>query len=85
MGLQITDYRPGVVSPGKACSKLRVELSCEGNYRSLCAFLDRLQGLPRYSTMAQLQIDPGTTAEHHLAKLSLELYFFSDIHKLAAQ
>ncbi len=85
VGLQITDYRPGVVSPGKAVSKLRVELSCEGDYRSLCAFLDRLQELPRYSTTAKLEIDPGTTADRHLAKLSLELYFFSDLHNLAAQ
>jgi Tfp pilus assembly protein PilO len=83
--LQIKDYRPGVISPGKTWSTLRVELTCEGSYLGICTFLDSLQDLPRYSTVARLEIDPGTTAEHYLAKLCLELYFFNDGHKLAAR
>ncbi len=85
VGLQIKDYRPGVMSAGKTWSTLRVELTCEGSYLGVCAFLDSLRELPRYSTIARLEIDPGTSVEHYVAKLSLELYFFNDSRKLAAR
>jgi Tfp pilus assembly protein PilO len=84
-GLQITDYRPGVMSAGKKCSALRVELTCDGNYRAICTLLDRLQELPRYSTVARLEIGPGASPEHYSAKLCLELYFFGDSHNFAAK
>jgi Tfp pilus assembly protein PilO len=75
-GLQITDYRPGVVTAGKSCSALRVEMSCEGNYRSICSLLDRLRELPRHCTVACLEIDAAAVPDKYLAKLGLELYFF---------
>jgi Tfp pilus assembly protein PilO len=84
-GLQISDYRPGVMSAGKICSTLRVELACDGNYQAICTLLNRLQELPRYSTIVRLEIGPGTSPEHHSAKLCLELYFFSDNRNLAAK
>jgi len=81
--LQVKDYRPGAMSVGKTWSTLRVELTCEGSYLAICMFLDSLQQLPRYSTVARLEIDQGTSAEHYLAKLCLELYFFNSSRKLA--
>ena len=83
--LQIKDYRPGATGVGKTWSTLRVDLTCEGDYPEICAFLDGLRELPRYSTVAHLEIDPGTAAKQYLAKLCLELYFFNDSHKLAAK
>jgi Tfp pilus assembly protein PilO len=85
VGLQIADYRPGVMVAGKVTSTLRVELACEGDYRAICTLLDRLQQLPRYSTVARLEIGPGNSSERHLAKLCLELYFFNDGRKVAAR
>jgi Tfp pilus assembly protein PilO len=85
VGLQITDYRPGVMSAGKKCSTLRVELTCDGNYRAICTLLDRLQALPRYSTVARLEIGPGASSEHYSAKLCLDLYFFGNSRNLAAK
>jgi Tfp pilus assembly protein PilO len=76
LGLQITDYRPGVMTAKSSCSAMRVELNCEGTYRGICGLLGRLQELPRHSTVAKLEIDAGPSADKCLAKISLELYFF---------
>jgi Tfp pilus assembly protein PilO len=85
VGLQITDYRPGMINAGKLCSKQRVELACAGNYQAICTLLDRLQELPRYSTVIRLEIGPGALPEHYSAKLCLELYYLSDGRNLAAK
>jgi Tfp pilus assembly protein PilO len=77
-GMQIVDYRPGVISSGEACSTLRVALACEGTYQAICTFLDRLQKLSRCSTVIRMEIEPSASPKHYATKLSLELYFFSD-------
>jgi Tfp pilus assembly protein PilO len=74
--LQITDYRHGVVTAGQPCSSVQVELSCEGDYRSICRLLDRLRELPRHSTVARIEIHADATRAKCLAKICLELYFF---------
>jgi Tfp pilus assembly protein PilO len=76
VGLQITDYRHSGITGGKLCSAMRVELSCEGDYQSICSLLDRLQELPRYSTVARLEINSIAPQAKCLAKICLELYFF---------
>jgi Tfp pilus assembly protein PilO len=83
VGVQISDYRPGKMTEGKSCSAMRVELSCEGNYRNICRLLDRLQELPRHSTVARLMMDSGTSPDKHTAKIGLELYFFESSRQLA--
>jgi Tfp pilus assembly protein PilO len=86
VGLQITDYRPGVMTAGKSCSAMRVELSCEGNYRSICRLLNRLRELPRHSTVARLDVNADGSSDKYLLKLGLELYFFgSGSRQLASQ
>lgn len=78
LGLQITDYRPGVLTSGRPLSTMRVELSCEGNYQGICGLLDRLRELPRHSTVIRLEIDAGASPDRYTAKIGLELYFFGN-------
>lgn len=56
VGLKILDYRPGVASVQENCSKMEIQLSCSGPYRSLCGFLDRLNTLDRLSRITQAEI-----------------------------
>lgn len=85
VGLQITDYRPGVASQGEAWSTLRVELTCEGAYKAICTLLDRLRELPRYSAVVRLEIGPGASPERHSIRLGLELYFLGDNRSIATK
>jgi Tfp pilus assembly protein PilO len=55
-GLQIGDYRPGVVRTSRQCSQMEIQLACQGSYRSICDFLDRLAALPRLSQVEKLEI-----------------------------
>lgn len=73
-GLRIQDYRPGVVTPRHLYSTMRVDLICEGDYESICKFLDGLSALPRHSTMVRLEIDSTIDKKHYSARISLELY-----------
>lgn len=75
VGLQIQDYRPGVPVSGPSYAVLQVDLICSGSYRSICSFLDQLSKLPRYSTMARLQIDADGKSPEYSAKISVILYY----------
>ncbi|OHB66539.1 MAG: hypothetical protein A2V70_05295 [Planctomycetes bacterium RBG_13_63_9] len=75
VGLQIQDYRPGTIASNHSYSTMQVDLICEGDYASICSFVDRLAELPRFSTVVQLQIEPGDAEEQYATKLTLKLYF----------
>lgn len=75
IGLRIQDYRPGAVTAKTSYSVLRVDLICEGDYPSVCRFLDGLSQLPRHCTVVRLQIDSAKSKQDYSANMSLELYF----------
>jgi Tfp pilus assembly protein PilO len=75
VGLQIQDYRPGTVTSEQNYSTMQVELICQGDYASICSFVDRLAELPRFSTVVQLQIEGKDEQKQYSAKLSLKLYY----------
>lgn len=73
-GLQIGDYRPGVVRAGQRCSHMEIQLSCQGPYRSICDFLDRLAALPRLSQVEKLEITAAGPGGYPVT-LCLVVYF----------
>jgi len=73
-GLQIGDYRPGVVRTSGHCSQMEIQLSCQGPYRSICDFLDRLAALPRLSQVERLEIT-AAGPEGYPVTLWLLVYF----------
>ena len=73
-GLQIRDYRPGVVATRPTHSQMEIQLSCQGTYRSLCEFLDRLAALPRLTRVEKMEIT-AAGPESQPTTLSLIVYF----------
>ena len=74
-GLKIQDYRPGKPAERPSCSSLDVELICEGDYASVCGFLDGLSKLPRLSRIERLHIDATNGKPPYLIEISVLLYF----------
>ena len=75
VGLRIQDYRPGTVSAEPSYSVLQVVLIGEGNYASICSFLDRLPDLARHSIVSRLQITSDNSQEDYVLAMSLQLCF----------
>jgi Tfp pilus assembly protein PilO len=71
---QIGDYRPGVVRSGQRCSQLQIQLTCQGTYRSICNFLDRVAALPRITQVEKLDIT-AAGPDGHPVTLWLVVYF----------
>jgi len=74
-GLRIQDYRPGKVTAESTYSAMQVDLICQGEYASICNFLDGLSDLPRHSTTTRLEIESEENRQEYSAKMSLKLYF----------
>lgn len=75
VGLEIQDYRPGlIVSRGSYCV-IQVDLIGEGDYPSICNFVHQLPDLPRCSTVTHLRIQSDDRRDAYLVTMSLQLYF----------
>ena len=74
-GLKIQDYRPGKPVEEPSCSSLEVQLICEGDYASVCGFLDGISKLPRLSRIERLHIDATKSKPDYLIEISVLLYF----------
>ena len=75
-GIEIRNFRPGrMVHRGKL-SELELQLSCEGTYVGLCAFLEAQEELPRFCHVASLAVtgQPGDADALHF-DLTLQLLF----------
>ncbi|MHC4403473.1 MAG: type IV pilus inner membrane component PilO [Planctomycetota bacterium] len=75
VGLEILEYRPGMVVTEDSYSAMTVDLDCQGRYAGLCRFVNRLADLPRCSTVTRLEIESGEQADEYSVSMSLELYF----------
>lgn len=73
-GLQLRDYKPGMVRIDENHSRLEIELAGVGSYCTLCAFLDRLAALPRLSRVTRLDVASDAAGAYPIT-LSLIVYF----------
>jgi Tfp pilus assembly protein PilO len=73
-GLKIHKYERGSLERKPTHSQFHVKLSCEGDYRAIVGFLDRLAKLPRVATVESMNLTAGT-AETYPFELSLLLYY----------
>jgi len=74
-GLNIRDYQRGAVTPQDDHQRLEVRLSCEGEYPSICGFLDQLAGLPRISTINKMEVSANHETGVYPFDLTVVLYF----------
>jgi Tfp pilus assembly protein PilO len=73
-GLEIRDYRPGVVRTRENHSELEIQLACAGPYQGLCEFLDRLASLPRLSRVLHIEVSAAEDGAYPVT-MSLAVYF----------
>lgn len=73
-GLKIHRYERGSIDRKLTHSEFTVRLSCEGDYRAIVGFLDRLAKLSRVATVHSMSLTSGTT-ETYPFDLSLVLYY----------
>jgi Tfp pilus assembly protein PilO len=73
--VRVREFRPGSVSRRGEYGALRVELSCEGTYASICRFLAQLDALPRLSHVTHLEITAATRGDVYPMKLQLDIFF----------
>lgn len=73
-GLKIHKYERGTLDRKSTHAEFNVRLSCEGDYRAIVGFLDRLARLPRVATVQSMSLAAGT-ADTYPFDLSLLLYY----------
>ena len=73
-GLKIHRYERGSIDRKPTHSEFTVRLSCEGDYRAIVGFLDRMAKLSRVATVHAMGLTSGSTATYPF-DLSLVLYY----------
>lgn len=73
-GVKIIKYDRGSLQRKPTHSEFDVRLSCEGDYRAVCGFLDRLAKLSRVATVQSITLT-SANAEQYPFELSLLLYY----------
>jgi Tfp pilus assembly protein PilO len=76
--LKIRDYQAGMVTKHTAYSQLDVRLLGEGDYSSICGFLERIAQLPRVKTVQRMQITGSESRAVYPLDVTLTLYFAAD-------
>ena len=74
-GLTIKDYKPGASIQTASCSAMEIKLIGEGDYPSICRFLDGISKLPRLSSITGLHIDATKPGTPYLVEMSVLLYY----------
>ena len=59
VGLSILDFRPGATVERRDFSERIVDVAAEGNYASICRFLNELDGLPRLCSVVRMEVRGG--------------------------
>jgi Tfp pilus assembly protein PilO len=72
--LNILDYRPGTPVEGENYWEMEVQLACRASYASLCAFLDGLHQLPRFTNLSRLDVVSDQESSYAVT-MSVMLYF----------
>ena len=75
VALNIVDYRRGKTSESPTHSKVEIGLKCQGSYKSICEFLDRVAGLSRLSRVQQMTVYTQDGAELYLFDITLLLFY----------
>ncbi len=73
-GLKIHKYERGSLDRKSTHAEFSVNLACEGDYRAIVGFLDRLARLSRVATVQSMNLTSSTTDSYPF-NLSLLLYY----------
>jgi len=74
-GLHVSDFRPGPATARQGYGAMNVELVCEGDYASICYFLDRLATLPRLARIQYLEVSTPSRGGAYPVHMTLAIYY----------
>lgn len=74
-GLEIVDYQRLDVAVMETHHQLKVQLTGEGQYRSICGFLDHLRMHPRAMFVEMLSVDTGVNEPDYRMNLTVLLLY----------
>ncbi|MHB8900779.1 MAG: type 4a pilus biogenesis protein PilO [Thermoguttaceae bacterium] len=84
-GLKIHNYRPAAPAAGPSCSSLEIELVGEGDFESVCRFLDGLAKSPRQLTVSSLHLNARDDGLSCQVETSIVLYFGATVQPETAR
>jgi Tfp pilus assembly protein PilO len=73
--LRIIHYDRGQLVVKPTHSEFIIRLQCDGDYASICGFLDRLGSLPRVTTVERMDVTAPSGANRYPFDLTLTLYY----------
>ena len=73
--LKIRDFQPASITKLKSHSQMDVRLHGDGEYRSICGFLERISRLPRVKTVQRMRVERPSVGTAYPIDITLTLYF----------
>lgn len=81
--LEISSFQPAQSIQGNGYAAMEVMLDGKGNYKSICAFFDRLSKLQRLSKVKDLTISVDPQSDIYPMKATIVIYFGLQVDDLA--
>jgi Tfp pilus assembly protein PilO len=79
-GIEMGEYHLGTIEELESYSKAQLTLQCQGNYASICRFLDEIDHFARLTEVSSLQIESSDNFNRYPFQVSFVLYFGSSNH-----
>lgn len=81
-GVRLRNFRPGQVTPASSVSTCDVQLSLVGSFASICKLLDGTREVPRFLSVARLNLTgPQSAGEACVADVTISLCFAAAANK----
>jgi Tfp pilus assembly protein PilO len=80
MGVVVGEYHLGTTEELESYSKAELTLQCQGNYASICRFLDEIDHFARLTEVSNLQIESTDNFNRYPFQVSFVLYFGGSNH-----
>lgn len=74
-GLIVQEFRPSISTKNERFSEMEIEVSSQGNYVSLCRFLEMIEELPRYTLVSELNVDTAGSQESLPVQMTLRIFY----------
>jgi Tfp pilus assembly protein PilO len=79
-GVELGEYHLGTIEQLESYSKAELTLQCQGNYASICRFLDEIDHFARLTEVSTLQIESTDNFNRYPFQVSFVLYFGGSNH-----
>jgi Tfp pilus assembly protein PilO len=74
-GIEVADYRPGMIDQRENHHEMEVQISTSGEYAALGKFLQEIDHIPRLCRLTQLDVGTEPTGSKLRAEMLFRIYF----------